>query len=162
MASKKPVVIGDDGKLQNIQPTDTLNAPIDGVRTRSLTNGESSAALIIGTPVYLSAADTAKRAQANATGTSKVIGVWYDASISAGSTGYAQLDGVLVATTGQWDAVTGGSGGLIFNTDYWLDSTTAGKLTSTVPTTTGHSLVLVGTALSATELQLKLNSPILL
>jgi hypothetical protein len=68
----------------------------------------------------------------------------------------------LTATTGQWDAVTGGSGGLVANTVYYLDAATAGKLTATAPTTAGQYVVEVGMALSTTELLIKTRTPILL
>ena len=74
-------------------------------------------------------------------------------------------NGVLVGTTAQWDAVvTGQTGGLTFNSLYFLDPTSPGKLTTTPPTTAGSGQcnVLVGRAMSTTELALNIRDPILL
>jgi hypothetical protein len=70
--------------------------------------------------------------------------------------------GILVATTIQWDAVAGTTGGLVFGTRYFLDPATVGKMTATPPATTGQCNVLIGIALSTTELELQIASPILL
>jgi hypothetical protein len=112
--------------------------------------------------VYASGADAVKRAQANAKSTGKVAGLVYDTSIAAGASGNIAQSGVMVGTTAQWDAVAGTTGGLVFNTYYFLDPATAGKITATPPTTTGQVNVLIGLALSTTELELELSPPILL
>ena len=41
----------------------------------------------------------------------------------------------MVATTAQWDAVAGTTGGLAFGANYFLSAGTAGLLTATAPTT---------------------------
>lgn len=162
MSIKVPLVLGTDGQIQQLQSGDTLGAPTNTPSIRSVTNGESSAALTIGMPVYASAADSVKRAQANAKSTSLLAGLVYDSSIAAGAAGNIAQSGVLVATTAQWDAVAGTTGGLVFNTNYFLDPANPGKITSTVPTTVGQCNVLVGRAISTTELEIILNQPILL
>lgn len=163
MTLRKPIVIGTDGLPQQLQSGDSIDAASTTSQTRSVTNGESSLAIVIGAPVYASAADTVKRAQANAKSTSKLAGLGYDASTAAAATGFIITNGVLVATTGQWDAVvTGGSGGLAFGTYYFVDPANPGKLTATVPTTVGQCVALVGIGLSTTEMELLLREPILL
>lgn len=162
MAQKLPLVVGSDGLPQQLQTGDTLNVPTTTTQLRSLTNGESATAIVIGAPVYASAADTVKRGQANAKSTSGIIGLGYDTSIAAAATGSIIVDGVLVATTTQWDAVAGTTGGLTFNTLYFLDPANPGKITSTVPTTVGQTVTVVGRAISTTELELLLRDPILL
>lgn len=162
MAIKSPLVLGSDGQIQQLQSGDTLGAPTNTPSIRSVTNGESSAGLTIGMPVYASAADGVKRAQANAKSTSQLAGLVYDATIAAGASGNIAQSGVLVATTAQWDAVAGTTGGLTFNTNYFLDPVNPGKITSTVPTTAGQCNVLVGRAISTTELELIMAQPILL
>lgn len=162
MGLKTPLVLGSDGIPQQLQSGDTIAVPVTTTNIRAVTNGESSVAVVIGMPVYASAADTVKRAQANAKTTSKVIGLVYDASIAAGSNGSVATDGVVVATTAQWDAVTGGTGGLTFNTVYFLDPSNAGKLTATPPTTVGQCNAIIGVGLSTTELALQIEQPILL
>ncbi len=119
----------------------------------SQTNDESGA-IVIGTPVYNDANDGVKKGKADASGTKDVIGLVYDTSISASTAGNIQTDGVITATTGQWDAVFGTTGGLTKGTRYFLSPTTAGQGTSTAPSTTGQFVVLLGLALSTTELLL--------
>jgi hypothetical protein len=163
MAIRLPVVIGTDGLLQQLQAGDSIQSPTNAPSIRSVTNGESSVAITIGMPVYASAADAVKRAQANAKATSGVIGLVYDVTIAAGASGNIAESGVLVATTVQWDSVAGTTGGLVFNTIYFLDPATPGKITSTVPTTVGQVNLPLGRALSTTELDILLGrDPILL
>jgi hypothetical protein len=162
MTIRQPVVIGNDGLLQQLQAGDSLNAPTNTPSIRSVANGESATALVIGMPIYASAADTVKRAQANAKSTCTLAGVVYDPTIAAAASGNIAQSGVLIATTAQWDVVAGTTGGLVFNTLYFVDPTNAGKLTSTAPTTVGQCITVVGRALSSTELELQISQPILL
>ncbi len=160
MALRKPLVVVD-GQVQQMSAADTLDASVQEKDVFILTNGEIGA-IVIGTPVYVSAASTCKKAQANASGTTAVIGLCASASIAAAATGSIQSDGVLVATTTQWDAVAGTTGGLAFGTQYYLDPATAGKLTATAPTTGGHYLAPLGRALSTTDLEITIGATILL
>lgn len=162
MTTRIPLVLGADGLPQQLQSGDTIVVPSATYSSRSVTNGEGAAAIVIGAPVYASAADTVKKAQANAKATSQLVGLGLDATIAAAGTGNIITGGTLVATTGQWDAVAGTTGGLTFNTRYFLDPATAGKITSTVPTTVGQCVVVVGLALSATEMLVEFDPPILL
>jgi hypothetical protein len=163
MAAKTPLVVGSDGLLQQLQSGDTLSVAVTTTQIRAVTNGEASLAMVIGAPVYASAADTVKLAKANAASTSMLQGLGYDTTVAAAGVGNIIEAGVLVATTAQWDAVvTSGSGGLVFNTKYFLDPANFGKLTTTVPTTVGQTVTLVGVALSTTEMRLILNPYILL
>lgn len=163
MASRKPLVIGADGLPQQLQTGDDLaGVTVSANPSRTVTNGESSAALVIGTPCYMSAAGTAKKAQASSKTLGSVMGLIVDTSIAAGATGTLQTDGVFVATTTQWDAITGGTGGLTFAALYFLDPATAGKLTTTPPTTAGQVNTLIGRAMSTTELDMSIQPPILL
>ena len=164
MTARAPLVLGADGLPQQLQSADSLAITVTTVPIKLVTNGESSAALVIGAPVYATATDTVKLARANAKATSGILGLGYDTTTAASGTGNIQTDGTLVATTGQWDAVAGTTGGLIFNTLYFLDPSTAGKITSTVPTSSGvgQCVVVIGRALSTTELELQIGQPILL
>jgi hypothetical protein len=162
MTDRAVLVLGADGLPQQLQAGDRIVVPISANDIRSLTNGESSAPVAIGAPVYASAADTVKLAKANAKATSGVIGLGYDVATAFGALGNVQCSGVMTATAGQWDAVTGLTGGLAFNTLYFLDPANFGKLTATPPTTVGQCNVLVGRGLSATEMQLLLRDPVLL
>jgi len=153
MALKKPLVLYT-GLPGQIQSTDTLDVP--GIAAGDViqqTNDEAGA-IVIGAPVYNDANDGVKKAKADASGTSPVIGLVAQASISNGVAGSIQTTGVLAATTGQWDAVFGTTGGLTRGTRYFLSAATAGLGTSTAPSTVGQYVVLLGIAISTTELSL--------
>jgi len=151
MAIQKPLVIVG-GQIQQIPAGDTLSAASTEVDVIGAVNANVSP-IVIGTPVYVSSAGSVDKASAAASGTKKVFGLVKDASIAASASGLIQLDGVLVATTGQWDAVAGTTGGLVANTIYYL-SATAGLLTATPPAASGNYVAQVGLALSATEFEL--------
>jgi len=160
MSLRKPLVIVD-GIIQQIQSGDTLDAVVTEVDVVDAENAEVSS-IVKGTPVYVFAAGQVKKAQANASGTVEVLGLVYPTSIGASATGWIITDGILVATTGEWDAVTGGSSGLTAGSVYYLDPDTAGMLTTTAPGTVGDYVVRVGKALSTTELEITISQPILL
>jgi hypothetical protein len=116
--------------------------------TSTLTNNEAGT-VVIGSAVYNDAAGGFKKAVANADGTSKAIGV-AGANINSSASGEIVTAGEVSATTGEWDAVTGQSGGLTFGAVYYMDNTTAGNLTTTAP---GSGYVApLGLAVSATKL----------
>lgn len=126
-----------------------------------LTNG-GTGALTIGEAVYIFSADTFKAAEANASGTTRAIGLVADNSIAASASGNVRVSGVLAATTSQWDTVAGTTGGLSAGSVLYLSDSTAGHLTATPPSTTGHYVVEIGQALSSTELLINVKAPILL
>lgn len=162
MANRKPLVLNGT-QVQNIQAGDTLDpTTYSTLQTQSVTNGEATAALVIGAPAYLSASATAKRAQANAALTTVALGLVSDASIAAAAVGNVALAGPLTATTAQWDAVTGGSGGLTPGSAYYVDPANAGKLTATGTSTAGQYLAPVGRAISSTVMAVAVQSTILL
>lgn len=156
MPTRKPLVIVA-GQIQQLQAGDTIASPI----YVSQTNDEAGA-IVIGTPVYNDVADGVKKAQANAAATIRVLGLVSDVTVAAGQAANIQTSDVLVATTAQWDAVTGGSGGLTAGSQYYLDPATAGKLTLTATSTTGQYLVRIGLAMSATELDVRIDPTTLL
>jgi hypothetical protein len=161
MTTLAPLVI-KAGVVQQLQSGDMLTAGVAVANTRSLTNGEASAAIVIGAPVYISGAASVKRAQANASSTATVFGLGYDVSTAFGAAGNIITSGVLVATTAQWDAVAGTSGGLTAGTVYYLDPATVGKITATAPSNTGQLVVPVGIAISTTDMEVDIGDPILL
>lgn len=160
MASRKPLVIVN-GQIQQLQAGDTLDATVSEQEIINLTN-ENASPIVIGAPVYISANDTVDLAKADASGTTKAIGLVNQASISSSSTGSIKTSGVLTATTTQWDAVAGTTGGLVAGTTYYLSAETAGLITATAPTTVGQYVVVIGEAISSTELKLNIEKPILL
>lgn len=158
MAIRKPLVIVS-GQIEQLQSGDSLDIRDTIVQ---LVNDEASP-VVIGAPVYSDAAGGFKKARANAVGTSKVIGLVADSpSIANGATGGVDMDGLLTATTAEWDAVAGTTGGLTFNTIYYLDPATAGKITATAPTAVGQVVVEIGKALSTTDLKINIQQSVLL
>lgn len=161
MAVKKPLVLGTSGHPEQLQSGDTIQVPTTTTEVETLTNG-GGATINFGNAVYLSAADTVQLARANALATAKIYGLVYDASIAAAASGQIATDGILSGTTAQWDAVTGQTGGLTVGTDYFLDPTTAGRLTITPPTTAGQYNCYIGRAKSTTDMHLDIRTYIAL
>jgi hypothetical protein len=110
--------------------------------------------IVIGTPVYNSGNDHVAKANAGAMFTKDVIGLVLDPTINNSAMGQIATDGILVATTAQWGAVFGTSGGLMFKTRYFLSPNVSGTGTATPPSQTGQYVVPLGIAISATELLL--------
>ena len=158
MALKKVLVLGSNGLPQQLQSGDYVNAS----SIPQYTNGESSASLTLGMPVYMSAADTVKRAESNALGTSFVVGLCNDSTITASSLGGIATSNIVTGTTTQWDAVAGTTGGLAANTMYFLSPSTPGYLTATAPSTVGQYVCPVGIGVSTTEMKINILIPILL
>lgn len=154
MANKKPLVFGSDGRPEELHAEDTLDAAVSEKDMINLTN-KAGSGMTIGQPVYVSGNGEMQLARANASGTKNVIGLVAQATIANDASGLVQTDGVITATTGDWDAITGGSGGLVANSEYWLSAATAGQITTTVPGSP-HYLTRIGTALSTTELEISL------
>ena len=126
-----------------------------------LLNADSSTAPL-GSPVRAADNDAFVAAKAGSQFETMVIGLVKDASIAASASGNVQTDDVLVATTVQWDAVTGQSGGLTPGAVYYLHPTIAGRITSTVPTAVGQFVAPVGIAVSVTELEIHIGTTVLL
>jgi hypothetical protein len=148
MAARKPLVL-NSGEIQQLQSGDTLSAPISEVAVITLTNGDAGNH-VLGNVVYISAADTAKTAKADASGTTNAL-AFATATITNGTTGAYQTDGILSGLTG----LTAGA-------VYYLSDSTTGAMTSTAPSTLGHYVVRLGTALSTTELEIRIERAILL
>ncbi len=161
MSLRKPLVL-NAGQIQQLQSGDTLDVTaVGGGDVISLTNDESSP-IVICTPVYSDAADGVKKAKADASGTKDVLGLVQQASITNAVAGMIQVNGILTATTGQWDAIFGTTGGLTFKTRYYLSAATAGIATATAPSAVGQYVVELGIAISTTELKIDIGPPILL
>jgi len=161
MAIRQPLVIVN-GLIQQLQSGDTMNAPQAGGDIVSQTNDEAGS-IVICTPVYNDVNDGVKKAKADAAGTASVIGLMQSVTTATTVAGNVMTSGILTATTGQWDAVFGTTGGLTKGTRYFLSPTTAGLGTATAPSTVGQLVVPLGVAISTTELKLDgVYSPILL
>ena len=156
MATQKPLVI-IAGQIQQLPSGATLSSASAEVDVIVLT---AAATVVKGCPVYISAANNFNKANAAASGTAKVIGFAAE-GITSAATGTIQTDGILACTTGEWDAVAGTTGGLAAGTEYYLDAT-AGLISATAPTGSGSYVVKIGTAISATELEITIGDSVLL
>lgn len=152
-------VAGTGITIAHTDATTTINATGGGASsTVSLTNVDS-VQVLKGTPVYSFSSGGFKRGKADTDATINLVGL-AGADISTSTLGDIQTDGVLTATTAEWDTVTGESGGLTVNTTYYLSEVTDGKLTSTPPSS-GY-IVPTGLAVSTTQLKINLFTPVLL
>lgn len=134
----------------------TISSAVESTTTQ-LTNNQGSS-VVIGRAIYSDGSNTFKLAQSDAVGTRKAGGLVAATSLNNGVAGDIVTAGVMTATTGQWDVVTGQTGGLTPDAYYYLSGTTAGGLTPTAPTT--GWLVKIGKALSTTKMLVSFESPI--
>ena len=115
-----------------------------------------------GTPVYQVASVTegaVNLARANATGTASVAGLAAGVG-NADRNVHTQFAGPLTLTEAQWDAITGGSGGLTAGSTYYLSAATAGRITATAPSSGGQFVTQVGIAMSPRTLLVQLGPKI--
>jgi hypothetical protein len=155
MANKKPLVLGADGSIQQLQAGDIVDV---GAAKQIFTATNSNAgAITIGQMVYVDGSGSVDLARANADVTSRAIGLVYDASIASAGTGTIVTDGVIVST--DWTAVVGAAT-LTAGAIYYLGDALAGGLVTVVPVAAGSSVVRIGTALSGTELEISIGDPI--
>lgn len=159
MPVQRPVYLNPvTGELTRFSATDTI-FEVD----YSQIQNETGNPLVIGTPVYKTAVGSeVEEAQANALATARVFGLIADVSVPDASPGNVLTDGRLVATTGQWDAVTGQVGGLTPGAKYYLDAANPGQMTTTVPSADGHVVAPLGTAKSTTEFSVSIERLIVL
>jgi hypothetical protein len=125
----------------------------------TLTNGDS--VNLDGCQVVCSfGSGSCKRAKADALATATAIGLAAVGTNPPLSLMSVLVSGPVTATTAQWDAVTGQSGGLTAGAVYHLSNGTAGWLTTSVPSTEDHFVVRIGVALSSTTMLLQIQPPI--
>lgn len=158
MATRKALVM-NAGRIEQLQSGDTIDADLAEVDLIQMDNGNAGT-ISICQAVYISGNDEVDLAQADAAGTMDMVGLVKDATIATAANGSIQTDGVLSATTGQWDAVAGTTGGLTAGTIYYLDPDTAGKITSTAPDAVGDYVVQLGRGISTTEMEISICDPI--
>lgn len=163
MANRRPLIL-DAGRMKQLQDGDYIDPSLIDISALEVDvieqTNSNAAAIVIGAPVYNDGAGTVDLAQADALATVEVLGLVKDTSIAIAGAGYIQTDGVLEATTGEWDAVTGGTGGLTAGSVYYLDPDTPGMLTTTAPSTVGDFVVRIGKAISTTQMEITIDQPI--
>lgn len=159
MSAARKALVQNAGQIQQLQAGDFLD---NTALASSKRTNDNAGSIVICSPVYVKSNGHVDLAKADASATSRAFGLVLDTSIATTVSGYIQAEGILTATTGQWDAVAGTSGGLAAGTVYYLSAATAGLLTATPPSTVGQSIVEIGQALSTTELKITPSRPILL
>ena len=109
--------------------------------------------LLPGTPVCSTIATDGEvtKAKADSVNTTYVQGLCSSAG-AAGEPVHVQNSGPLSLTTAEWDAITGDTGGLTNGVPYYLSAATAGKLTTTAPSSNGQFREPVGIGQSATTM----------
>jgi hypothetical protein len=134
---------------------------VGGANYSSITlNNGSGATTVICTPVYSNATGTYAVANAGGSTTKNIVGFLQSTSVTNGTPGTIITNGLMTATTAQWDAINSGeSGGLTPGATYFL-SAAGGYITTVAPTVVGQWVVKVGTALSSTQLQVNLLLPV--
>ena len=136
-----------DDKMDITDLTSDVAALLAGFRREAI----AAEALVVGDVVYLSAADTLSKARANAIGTAKPEGV---VTRSAASGGIAEYCPAGVVEKPGW--------GLTVGAEYFLSASTAGLIvTSPDSETAGSVTIMVGVALSATELLVNIQQSVL-
>jgi len=122
---------------------------------------ENVGSLVKGNLVYSSSLNKVNKAQANSINTSKVLGMVTNTTVANNATATIQNSNVFTFdNTTQVDAIANTTGGFVFDTYYYLDTATAGKLTSVTPTDYPNCLVKIGLALSTTSIKLDIQDPI--
>ena len=157
MAVRLPLV-QVDGEIQELQAGDNIDTAADTI-TRTFT-----ATVVAGAVLYVDGNGSVDQAQANAEGTSQVIGL-AKAAVTIGNPGDVSTDGTVTLTTGEWDVITGEAGGLTFDNKYYLSDAAAGRLLqedNLAGLGAGEYVVEVGIGLSTTELQMRIRRRILL
>lgn len=129
--TNKNLYVWDGALWDNLENSEAVES--------SFTAGEDLAA---GDAVYLSAANTVSKADADDDTKTRVIGFASAAVLATAA--------VLVKSSG----IVPGLTGLTAGARYYL-SATAGGITSTAPTSSGHNVMQVGFAKSTTELQIQ-------
>ena len=119
----------------------------------SATNGDA-AGLVIGNVVYFDSVGDAVKAQADADISALGVG-FATGTIGIAGDGNFQLDGIMTASEAEWNAVTEeGAGGLTEGARYFVSEITAGKITTTAPSSVGETVVQIGVAVSSTQLKI--------
>lgn len=130
-----------------------FGAPFTGINGDSVTI-EAAMPVAMPTTTLLRAANNTGSSLANVIG---IVVVGGDITLPV----RALARGVLTLPTSTWDAVTGGSGGLVPGARYYLGDS-LGTLTTTPPVTLGTYVTVVGNAISAVTMLVDPQPPILL
>lgn len=113
-----------------------------------------------GTPVCQSQDDdgTVLPAQADDEDAAFVTGISSGTGV-AGNHVLTKFSGPLRLTAAEWHAVGAGAGGLSRGAAYYLDPSSAGRITLVRPSSGGTFATVLGVALSATDLMIQISAP---
>jgi hypothetical protein len=147
--------------VQNFNFLQIVDKLQQGDRTFLKING-TALPLLKGMAVYIDVNNDTICYSALATShnTARVAGLLADAVAFPSELGAVSSKGMLEKTTGDWDVLTGGTGGLTAGVDYFLRSDWAGGISSTPPTADGHFVVKLGKAISPTIIDINIEPPI--
>ncbi len=152
----------DDGILM-VRNAGGVDTPVDSGAAAAASaddvTQETDSVLVPGTPVYATVASHWELAQADATPQTVLVGLSTGTTL-AGFAGTVRTQGILTLLASEWDVVTGDVFGLTPGEEYYLDPSTAGKITKTAPATPGQYLVYVGRAVNQTQLDIDPRTPI--
>ncbi|MBW2562199.1 MAG: hypothetical protein JRE40_15275 [Deltaproteobacteria bacterium] len=158
MTIRAPLVI-INGRIQELPIGDSIAGAGagsgTGIEAQAATTGED---VVVSEILYLDGSGFANRAQANAIGTSHIIGIC-TLGATSGNTCEFLTEGVV--SISDWTECIG-SVSLTPGTLYFLDPSNAGQMVTVAPTTIGQTVVIVGRAVSAQILDLTVTQPILL
>ena len=121
-------------------------------------SAEADSPTQIGSPLYLTGVGHVDLAQANTAGTVQVAGLALEVVGVGFSCDYISEGSI---ERSNWSVIAGTTS-LSPGATYFLDPTTAGRITTTAPTITGQYVVRVGRAISTTTLDIEIELPILL
>lgn len=150
MPLRKPLVLVGADQFQ-LPDGDTLNAVALAIGAELVNNSASNQPICVPVcPGTGSGSGGFQPARANAIGTSRVLGLIAAPQIGPGASGNVLQMGLLSASTAQWNAITGGNGGLTPGAEYFLSALLAARLTTIPPDRSGDFIVRVGQALTPT------------
>lgn len=154
MAIKKPLVIGSNGEIEQLQAGDNILA---GSTTQSFSAiNENAGAISQGQVVFVSSSGNVNLANNTTEAAAKAIGVVEDASIAPTASGSVLTDGAI--TVADWTAIAGAPT-LTAGSVYFLDGVD-GNITTIPPILAGSYVVRIGTAISTTTLEVSISRPI--
>jgi len=158
MTIRAPLVI-INGRIQELPIGDSIagagTGGGGGIEAQAATTGED---VVVSELLYLTGSGIANRAQADAIGTSYIVGVC-TLGATSGNTCEFLTEGVV--SISDWTECIG-SVSLSPGTLYFLDPSNPGQMVTVAPTTVTQTVVIVGRAVSAQVLDLTITQPILL
>lgn len=122
--NRKPLVLidGEFVAMPSGDVVDPASLPASSSpATVQMTNGNAGA-LVIGTPVYCKSNGDADKGSTSNADSAELVGLVSDTTIASAAVGNVQTSGQLSASTAQWDALLGTTGGLTPGSDYFLNT----------------------------------------